>query len=252
VLPGLVVLVNDGVSFNPNQIKLLRRLLSPIPVVITGNRRTRGAAGTWNTGLDEINRVLPDAFVAILDDDDTWDADHLKINAETAIREDADIVISGLRLIRDGLDIPRPHVNRLCDRDFLVGNPGWQGSNTFVSMSLMRRVGGFRDGLKSMNDRDLAIRLLRVEGVRVSYTGVWTSSWFIRSDNESLSAFRSEPKLSGLRWFWILYGAEMSGTEASLFFARALNLFDFEKEEILNLGDTVPPELLQRGDFNAD
>ena len=36
------------------------------------NKRTPGAAGAWNTGLSWLQGTAPSAFVAILDDDDSW------------------------------------------------------------------------------------------------------------------------------------------------------------------------------------
>ncbi len=250
--PDWVVVVNDGDPFNSDQEEYIRELLSDDTVIIMNNRRVHGAAGAWNTGLQKINCIAPEAYVAILDDDDSWDQDHLKINSEVAMRESADIVVSWLRLIIDGRDQRRPLVSELNDRTFLVGNPGWQGSNTFVSMEVMRRVGGFRDGLQSMNDRDLAIRLLRLEGVRVSYTGLWTSSWYIRSAVESLSSRGAEAKRSGIRWFWRLYGQDMSAEEVSAFFDLSLQRFGIDRDDIMDPGTDVPSHRLPKGDLNGD
>lgn len=247
--PDWVVIVNDGEPFNLDEEDCIRSLLPDDAVVIKNNQRAHGAAGAWNTGLQEINSIAPDAYVAILDDDDVWDRDHLRINCEVATRDSADIVVSGLRLIIDGHEHPRPLVNKLSDRDFLVGNLGWQGSNTFVTMEALRRVGGFRDGLKSMNDRDLAIRLLRLEDVRLSYTNAWTSSWHIRSEIKSLSNRGAEAKRSGIRWFWQLYGQDMSTENVSAFFDLSLHRFGITSDEILNFGEDVPFQRSGRGDF---
>ena len=46
-----------------------------LPVSALLNRRTCGAAGAWNTGLDHLARHAADprsVFVAFLDDDDEW------------------------------------------------------------------------------------------------------------------------------------------------------------------------------------
>ena len=43
------------------------------------NERTPGAAGTWNHGLNWIDEHYPDAWVAIIDDDDEWTPEHLEI-----------------------------------------------------------------------------------------------------------------------------------------------------------------------------
>jgi glycosyltransferase involved in cell wall biosynthesis len=244
-----VVVVNDGVPFDAVQEAVLRRLLDPVPLVLLENQRVRGAAGAWNTGLQHLLASLWDGYVALLDDDDTWDASHVAENLQAAEREHADIVISGLRLVIDGLERERALPCGLIPGDFLVGNPGWQGSNTFVSRRLWETVGGFRDGLQSLNDRDLAIRLLRVPGVRVSYTGLWTATWNLSTRGDALSAPRSAAKISGLRWFWRLYGGEMSAPEASAFFSRARDLFAVRRDEIEGGGDDVPPHRRPWGDL---
>lgn len=249
--PDHVIIVNDGATFCDARRKELCGQLSPVPVIVCENARSAGAAGAWNTGLQVIDRTAPDSYVAILDDDDTWDADHLLRNEDEADNGIAEIVVSGLRIQKDGLACERGLPADLTERDFFVGNPGWQGSNTFVSMQLMKRVGGFRDGLKSLNDRDLAIRLLRVKGARVAYTGAWTSTWHVRSGLESLSSRRSEAKLSGARWFWRLYGWDMTADEAARFFERMRSLFGIERGEICCPGSDVPRVLSEKGSLDA-
>jgi hypothetical protein len=242
------VIVNDGGRFSREVQRNLRRRLSPIPTVVLENRRVPGAAGAWNTGLEYMHG-RHDGFVALLDDDDDWDAHHLELNQAAALAGRADVVISGLRRVVDGIEIPRPLVARLDARDFLVGNPGWQGSNTFVSTRLLTAVRGFRDGLASLNDRDLAFRILQSQGVRVSYTGEWTSSWHVGSDRPALSTPRAPGKISGLRWFWRIYGPRMTGEEAAGFFLRADRCFGVAPDEIVSPGRDVPPHTHPHGDL---
>jgi len=244
-----VVVVNDGVAFTAEQEATLRQLFRPVPLVLLQNQRARGAAGSWNTGLAQLLAAGGEGHVALLDDDDTWEVSHLAENLRAAERERADVVISGLRLVIDGIEHARALPQGLVPSHFLVGNPGWQGSNTFVSRRAWASVGGFRDGLQSLNDRDLAIRLLRVPGVRVAYTGQWTATWHLSTREERLSTPRSAAKISGLRWFWRLYGGEMSMAEAQAFFARAEGLFSVRRDEIEGPGDDMPPHRRPRGDL---
>lgn len=246
--PALVVIVNDGRSLSPEVERNLHGSLSPIPAVVLENRRAPGAAGAWNTGLEYL-RGRHDGFVALLDDDDEWDPHHLEVNQAAALREGADVVVSGLRRVVDGVEIRRPLVAKLDARDFLVGNPGWQGSNTFVSMPLFTAVRGFRDGLASLNDRDLAFRILQSTGVRVCCTGEWTSSWHVGSDRPTLSTPRSAAKISGLRWFWRIYGPRMTTEEAAGFFRRADRCFGVAPDEIVLPGSDVPPHIHAHGDL---
>lgn len=246
----MVVIVNDGAPFSRGEGREIETFLSPIPTVLLRNQHTPGAAGSWNTGLGYL-RLHHDGFVALLDDDDEWDREHLEINGVVAVDRGADIVISGLRRVVDGVQIPRSLLENVNACDFLAGNPGWQGTNTFVSMRRLAEVRGFRNGLASLNDRDLAFRLLRTSGVRVACTGAWTSTWHVESHRPTLSTPRSPAKMSGLRWFWRIYRSQMSETAAVAFLQRAERCFGILPAEIVHPDDDVPPHVHPHGDLEA-
>lgn len=246
--PELVVLVDDGGQYAPAFAPMLAAQL-PVELVLIPNRRAPGAAGAWNTGLEFLAARRFAGFVAMLDDDDEWDEDHLALNLKAASANSANVVISGLRLLLDGVICERTLPQQFTDRMFLVGNPGWQGSNTFVALHLLMAVGGFRDGLASANDRDLAIRLLRAPGVRVAYTNTWSATWHISSDRPTLSSPRSPAKLQGLRWFWHIYGPEMSPQEVEAFFTRAAAVFHIGQAEIMAACGSLSPHTAPQGDL---
>jgi len=248
-LPNLVVVINDGHLLSHDQQLILAKIMGTIPTVVLPNRRAAGVAGAWNTGLTHLRSLGRDGFVAILDDDDSWDDCHLAENEAAARAHGAEIVVAGLRLVMDGVDRHRPLIKSLTDRDFLVGNPGWQGSNTFVRLSLLLQAGGFRDGLQSLNDRDLAIRLLRISQGPPALVPKWTSSWRVQANGQSLSAPRSQAKLSGLRWFWRIYGDQMTDAETEAFFDRAANLFGIPRVQITEPTSDVPPHRRPHGDL---
>jgi hypothetical protein len=189
-------------------------------------------------------------FVAMLDDDDEWDSDHLAANLECAMRQQANIVVSGLRIRSAAGEIPREFITTLRDRDFLTGNPGWQGSNTFVSMELLAGVGGFRESLRSLHDRDLAIRLLRHPEARPTLVQHWTATWRIDLPGR-LSDRRGSAKLDGLRTFWTIYGHEMTDAERAAFFDRAEQLFGFSSQEICTAGIAPTCDRAIAGDLRA-
>lgn len=117
--------------------------------------------------------------------------------------------------------------------DFYVSNPGWQGSNTFMHFPLLWAAGGFREGLVSCNDRDLAIRVLKRSDVQVGYTGAWTATWHLESNRDALSHGRSAAKRAGLQGFWHLHGEEMGPDQRKRFFAQAESRFGITPAEIL-------------------
>lgn len=194
-------------------------------VVVLRNERMQGAAGTWNTGLSWLQEQGFDGYVAILDDDDEWDPDHLSQCEQAGAQCHADVVLSGLRVIKDGVEIPRAPLSSVTVDDFLAGNPGWQGSNTFVKLEALMRVGGFTDGLPSTNDRDLAVRLLGLPDLKVAFTHRMTATWHIDSQADALSRPGSTEKRSGLLQFLAMHGHLMSPDVMTRFKARARDLF---------------------------
>ncbi|MBE7491694.1 MAG: glycosyltransferase family 2 protein [Planctomycetes bacterium] len=248
--PASIVVVNDGEPWTGGYAQCLARAVGTIPLDLIANTCARGAAGAWNSGLDHIARKGASGFVAILDDDDEWEPSHLEACTKCALSTGANIVVSGLRLVIGGEEVTRALPNSLRDRDFLVGNPGWQGSNTFVRLDLMAAVGGYREGLCSLNDRDLAIRLLRNDRSHIAYTDEWTAKWHCRSAG-TLSSPRAPEKLSGLRWFWQIYGEQMNALERLQFFGRAQDLFGFCHNEIVTAADDLLPVRKDKGDWDA-
>lgn len=231
--PSAVYIVADRRTLTSIECKHLTNQFPSLNFQFLNNENSPGAAGTWNTGLREIDLVEKDCYVAILDDDDVWDADHLEVCYSTAARNQwPDIVISGLRIMKEGLEIPRPIVEEVCVDDFLVGNPGWQGSNTFAQISAFRKAGYFTDGLQSSNDRDLAIRLLSLPEIQVAFTKKFTSNWRLDAEPDCLSRRRGSEKISGLRQFLHLHGSKMTIVQRIQFFGRCNHLFGVTEQEL--------------------
>ncbi|MEK8087486.1 glycosyltransferase [Aquabacterium sp. A3] len=196
--------------------------------VVLLNQRRPGAAGAWNTGLSWLRSHGFDGYVAILDDDDEWDPDHLSQCELAGTLDDADVVLSGLRVMKDGVEIPRSPLSSVSRDDFLAGNPGWQGSNTFVKLEALMRVGGFTDGLPSTNDRDLAVRLLGLPDLKVAFTHRMTATWHIDSQADALSRPGSPQKRAGLLQFLAMHGHLMSPDVMTKFKSRARDLFGID------------------------
>jgi GT2 family glycosyltransferase len=229
--PQKVVLVNDGLPFGKTDLTMLQDIIEPIPIEILCNDGKPGAAGAWNTGLRYLRKLEFDGYIAILDDDDEWDEDHLLCNMTKAKKTDAEVVISGLRRLVAGQPRLRQLPKNLKVTDFFCGNPGLQGTNTFVSLKALERVGDFTDGLPSLNDRDLAVRLLK-SSCKVAYTERWTATWHHGVNRQTLSSPRSRGKIIGLQWFWKQYGSQMNSKEQRAYFDRAMKCFGVTHEEI--------------------
>lgn len=240
--PCVLVVVHDGAGLDGPTRAALRDLAAPsgVELAVIHNTRRPGPGGAWNTGLAHLLEMGHRGFVAILDDDDEWDPNHLEVNLAHA--DDATIVVSGLRMSLGGRCQERSLLADIDPRAFLTGNPGWQGSNTFVELALLVEAGGFREGLPSLNDRDLAIRLLRQPKATWRLTGRWTATWHADTPG-NLSEPGSQAKREGLRAFWDLYGSEMTPAERARFFGRAERLFGISAKEIADDGPVSTPPL---------
>lgn len=223
--PDRLLLVVDGDPTASDAIGLLQSGFQLPALVTLTNQNSRGAAGTWNSGLAWLQEQGFDGYVAILDDDDEWDPDHLSQCEQAAVQGHADVVLSGLRVMKDGVEIPRAPLSSVTVDDFLAGNPGWQGSNTFVKLEALMRVGGFTDGLPSTNDRDLAVRLLGLPDLKVAFTHRMTATWHIDSRADALSRPGSPEKRAGLLQFLAMHGHLMSPEVMTRFKSRACDLF---------------------------
>jgi len=204
-----------------------------LPVSILRNRRTKNAAGAWNTGLDHLARHYPDparTFVAFLDDDDEWLPGHLASCCKAAA-DGATLIASGF--IRIETAVPGREVQPPLDldlRDFYVGNPGIQPSNMMVRLDRLLEAGLFDEALPSCTDRDLLIRLLRICALAYAATGTVTARHFACSDRERLSIAGSAPRLAGLNGFFAKHRVHMSASEVLAAEARATRLFGWQPD----------------------
>jgi glycosyltransferase involved in cell wall biosynthesis len=228
--PHEVVIVADSRPLSPSECASVKGQLARHQITILRNDRMAGVAGSWNTGLADIRTRRPDGFVAILDDDDEWDSDHLQKCVDAVWARDGivDVVISGLRIVKDGQELRRPAPLCLSIEDFLSGNPGWQGSNTFIRAETLRRAGDFTDGLQSLNDRDLAVRVLSLDNISLGFTGRMTSTWHLGREPDALSRPGAPEKRQGIRQFLALHGHRMSPRVKAAFAERCRQLFGID------------------------
>ena len=139
-------------------------------------------------------------YIAILDDDDEWEPDHLQLCVSRLL----DMPVTGYDLVACQLtrcisrDDPAPSQMQLPSvlsaEDFLVGNCGIQGSNLFVRLSKFLQAGMFDEYLPSCTDRDLLIRLLDV-GVSYSCVPAFTVWHFEEAERSHHSRDRSSKHL---------------------------------------------------------
>lgn len=227
--PSIVIMVDDSDEnfYEINQSVFYEFIPANWNPVYLKNARTKGNAGAWNTGLDWIGKQNSNAWIAILDDDDTWEPQHLN-NCVNAIEQHIDGVVSRIQTIINGKCFPIKTEKRFTVSDFLRGNPGWEGSNTFLKYSTFKKVGFFDEKLSCTHDRDLAIRLLSDPLFRLRILDQITVKHYIESDRESLT--NGPKKKIGMIQFWRKHSWRMSDNDKTAFLERAEKLFHLPNE----------------------
>lgn len=249
-LPNVVIIVLDGEERTAaTQQALLALEGTAVPIEILVNDRCRGASGAWNTGLAWLAghlAVLDSAFVAILDDDDSWTTDHLQQCCNVVRTTPADWVIPGIIRHCDlhpegrSQSIPTPGID-LTVSSFLTSNPHVQGSNLFVRLVSILHAGTFDEALQSCTDRDLCIRLLEL-GPTLRATSVPAHTVHHHAETNAeprLSTPHSRAKVAGLAIFYRKYSPRMSEEQTSAFLTRASQLFGYDPTDF-----DVPVELM--------
>jgi len=199
-----------------------------------------GAAGTWNQGLRWIEEQHPEAWVAILDDDDEWMPNHIELCKSHSTGNDA--VISGIRTLLDGEFIEDRIPSEIVQSDFFANNPGWQGSNTFARVSTLMEAGGFDEGLLCTHDRDLAIRCFELPEFKIVLTRGVTVIYHLEKSRESLTMTGGRGKHTGLLQFHRKHFERMSKEDERRYIQRSVDLFGIDAAlfEITETGGDYP------------
>lgn len=240
-LPDLLVVVDDS---DQDMRDKNRAAIPAIPATKTTymeNRRTPGAAGAWNTALSYLYGVAPHAFVAILDDDDSWEPRYLHLCEEAASRYNLDMVASGITYhgpVTKLLDSP----DRLSVADLLVRNTNIQGSNIFARLRKLLEAGGFDEALTSTTDRDICIRLADLGTVRYGAIPGHMVHHYAENDRPRLSTPGAAAKRAGLEYFFRKYGGRMSKAEEAAFMQRCRSLFRCDPATTIRLPPPVQPD----------
>jgi hypothetical protein len=195
------------------------------------NKRTENYAGGLNTGLEQIIHkfgIKRNIYFASLDDDDEWLPSYLQ---EISICNDNDYDLIAANLCRISpvenniLVLPQT----LSCYDFLSGNPGISGSNTFVRLETLLFAGGFDEGMKSTIDRDIMVRVFQ-QNPKYKIINKYLVNQ--HTDNERIRITTDfETKKSGLKTFYYKYNYLMDKEIKYCFFDRAKTLFHIPENE---------------------
>lgn len=205
------------------------------------NTRTRGKSGTgaWNTAaMHALQYRHRQPFLAILDDDDAWADEHLttclrlaKPPSESQCGKRCVAIVSGIKRIEaDGNAISMlPEAKSFTEEGFFTGNPGLQGSNTFIELKTFCSIGGFDESMSSCVDRDLAIRLLEQVNLRASRRIAFTNQITVTHYADSVTRVTAinQAKQHGLDAFYRKYWHRFNNELQCQSLRRAKRLFNY-------------------------
>ena len=224
--PDILVVVDDSdPDIRHSNRTAVYNLETKIDTIYMQNNRTPGAAGAWNTALSYLYDVSPSCFVAILDDDDSWDAEYLRQCEEAVLRDNLDMVSAGIiyhEYANQKMYDPPDHITV---KDLLERNTHIQGSNIFTRLCKLLHAGGFDEALVSTTDRDICIRLADIRTVRYGALKRHLVHHYADSDRPRLSTPNSKAKHRGLDYFYSKHKNRMPQDVKSAFIRRSFRLF---------------------------
>jgi len=250
--PGRIIVVEDRRGENPPSLiqPYLSKHYPSVEHLI--NRRVPGLSGTLNTGLDQCYRRTigkRDLLVAVLDDDDSWEPNHLQVCLDTARKNNANMVVSGLIRHENlvGAGTPQPIPQFLDRRKLFIGGQNIQGSNLFVSLKMLLEAGVFDEGLMSCTDRDLCLRLAELPELCYATTNTHTVHHYADPRTDRLTTPGSEPKIKGLHAFFGKYSHQFDGEAKQQAQQRARELFAWTPLKKSTHVELVPLPVIQTG-----
>ncbi|MDH2433071.1 glycosyltransferase family A protein [Pokkaliibacter sp. MBI-7] len=205
------------------------------PTRVIRNHRTQGhsGSGAWNTGAETAWKAQDKSafqYLAILDDDDEWYPAYLsecyRLSQQGAIPAAA--VVSSFHRKAHDLELLEISADALTINQFFVGNPGWQGSNTFIDATLFWQAGGFDESMRSTLDRDLAVRVLECCQLRnIPIVVNKEPLWCHHTQGQDRVTLCSASKRQGLDQFYNKYSARMAPEVLQASLSRASRLFGY-------------------------
>ncbi len=240
-LPHQVIVVDDSdaqrfIDDNISVIEEYQNKALRLQINHIINHRTKGAAGSWNSAVDYIlsqKQIPENTFIAILDDDDEWHSNYIKMSFDNIRKHSLDMVACDFyRITEEGKEI-NTAPNRLDVNDFLVGNPGIQGSNIFIRLSCFLEAGCFDENIESCTDRDICIRITDLATIKYRRVAIPLMNHFAESTRVRMSTPNTEIKNSGLNNFWLKYSKRMTEEQKEGYLKRAKTLFNWVLPKIL-------------------
>ena len=235
--PNFVYIVSNSTADN---FQVEQNLCADFGFQILKNQRTENYAGALNTAVEQIikeNGISENLYFASLDDDDEWLPNYLQ-EIESNNSNNYDLLAGNLlrssNMENNLLVLP----NELSEKDFLIGNPGISGSNTFIKLTTLLKAGSFDEGLSATIDRDFFVRVF-LQKPKYKIINKHLVTQHTDNDRERVTTNRTK-KEESLRVFFYKYQHLMNENEKEHFFQRteklfslSRNIFEFQNQQAL-------------------
>jgi hypothetical protein len=214
-----------------------KEFLKNFKVTLIRNLNSKNYSGSLNTAMSYIlkkyyindnDNQLDKIYIALLDDDDYWHVEYIQECAKS-LNNETDFVISGINYMLEDKTIKLSIPSNLSIRDFLIGNPHLQGSNTFVKFKSLLNIGTFDESMNSTIDRDMFIRMILLNS---KYSVVDKHLVFVNAyHNQDRVTVDPSRKIQGLKKFYRKYNFLMDDSDKVLFFERIEKLLKIKIEK---------------------
>lgn len=229
-LPDFVYVVsNSGEEFYSAEKEITDRLNYRWIV----NHRTGNYPGALNTAIEELVKefgIHDDLYFASLDDDDIWLPNYLSEIVNNN-QENKDLLVAHYLRSSEKEDLLMVLPENLSERDFLRGNPGIGGSNTFIRLKTLLKAGCFDEAFESAVDRDFFVRVfLQKPSYKIIREHLVTA--FTDSERYRLTSDRTK-KIKSYKLFLHKWEHLMAEEDRESFFQRANDFFSIVKEDLV-------------------
>lgn len=224
--PNFVYIISNSTADNFLQEQ---KLSVDFSFPIFQNYRTQNYAGALNSAVEQIikeNGISEDLYFASLDDDDEWLPNYL-IEIESNNSDNFDLLAGNLLRSSNTENNLLALPNELSEKDFLIGNPGISGSNTFIKLTTLLKSGAFDEGLSATIDRDFLVRVF-LQKPKYKIVNKHLVTQHTDNDRERVTTNRAK-KEESLRVFFYKYQYLMNKVEKEQFFHRIDKLFSISK-----------------------
>lgn len=241
--PDFVTIISNSTNEN---FELEQQICFNCGFDIFQNTRTANYSGALNTAVEKVIQhfgISEDVYFASLDDDDEWLSDYLQV-IEQNNTHNYDLL--AVCLLRKSATENQLQLlpETLTEKDFLKGNPGICGSNTFIRLTTLLQAGCFDEAMLATVDRDLLVRVFQLKPTYKIIDKHLVTQY--TDNNRERVTNNKEKKTKSLKMFYYKYQHLMDEKIKAAFFKRAEALFSVNRNKFNKLSHQTPIRLKQK------